>query len=951
MAHDVFISYGRADALDFAKRLASDLTKRGGYQVWIDLENIEKGGLFEVRIERGIRAADVVAAIMTRHSLREESVCRDEVVYALNERKPVVPIKLYTDPDVKPTLLLCRRNWLDFTQDYEEAFGALLEYLSGDNSVLMAPQLPTITGIVPLDFGPEIARLSAGFTGRDWLNAELGAWLEDPAGRALVIIGEPGIGKSAIAAWLSQVRGDQVVGVHFCTRRNTRTLDPLEFVASLVGQLSTQLDGYRAAVETRQPDVRRVTASDAFRELIVEPARSMQDPSQPVLVVVDSLDEAVTRADETVLDVLVAQALDLPVWLRIVTTTRPESRILRRLDSLSPYPLNADASSNLADLSEYVSQRLGAIPPELLPARSRDDVARKLEELAEGNFLYAKMTIDAMENGSLSVEELGRLSPGLAGYYAAAFRRLCPDAARYAHDYLPVLRALAVAFGPVPFRVLQLVSGGSPEELNRKLQDLSSFLDISGQGACMEYALFHRSLQEWLTSPRPAGDYWCSPEAGHAQMAEALEVGRAESRHSIRYLPRHLIAMGRWDEVAALFGDLEFLAAAWGADRFEVLSCLGSVEEHSRIRVNEIYWPIVCAPNRLLECKDITCLEWLLEEFRYLDEALSVQVFLVEHFRRTGNATELRRALHNLGNVHLETREHAVAYALFKEAELLSRKLGDLDGLHRALGNQGLVLLEAGRYDRAMELYREQEVVCRRLNNKVELSLALGNQAAILHLRGDMDQAMKLSKEKECICRGIGEQIELAKSLERQASIILRSSGDSDKVLPLLSEAGSIWKRTGKREQLRRSLYAQARVCRRLGNVASAAKLEAEAAGIPPAPAGTVDTLKRCDWTAYERDPSVAAYARGDFEQVMSILKERECRDRRTSSYRTLAHTLLLQAEVLAENLGRLPEALPLVEEAHRIVDEHHIEHHRQRSEYLLKLIRARLDGPGDRSP
>src|SRR5215813_13889069 len=54
----VFVSYARADALDFATRLAADLKQRGGHRAWIDHADIEKGGLFEVRIEQGIRAAE-----------------------------------------------------------------------------------------------------------------------------------------------------------------------------------------------------------------------------------------------------------------------------------------------------------------------------------------------------------------------------------------------------------------------------------------------------------------------------------------------------------------------------------------------------------------------------------------------------------------------------------------------------------------------------------------------------------------------------------------------------------------------------------------------------------------------------------------------------------------------------------------------------------------------------
>src|SRR5262245_15870959 len=228
----VFVSYARADALDFATRLAADLQQHG-HRAWIDRDDIEKGGMFEVRIEQGIRSADVVAAVITRRSQEETSVCRDEVVFALNEGKPLLPLRL--DPAARPTLLLARRNWIDFTGDYESGLNALLPYLAGDERALQAPRLPTITGVAPLDFGVEVAKFSADFTGRSWLAAEVDRWLATDK-RAFVIVAEPGVGKSAIAAWLSLTRPD-VVGVHFCTQQNSRSLNPYELVACPVGPL------------------------------------------------------------------------------------------------------------------------------------------------------------------------------------------------------------------------------------------------------------------------------------------------------------------------------------------------------------------------------------------------------------------------------------------------------------------------------------------------------------------------------------------------------------------------------------------------------------------------------------------------------------------------------------------------------------------------------------------
>lgn len=229
-SNQVFISYGRGDALNFAKKLAADLERRGGYRVFLDLESVEKGGLWEVRIERGIKESAVLLAVLSAHAVREQSVCRDEVVYALCEGKPVVPVRQDPDPRLRPPLLLARRNWVDFTADYEQGFHALLQFLGGDSSALRPPVLPTVTGLVPLDFGVEIARFTHGFTGREWVQDEIDRWLVQGSRRAMIIVAEPGVGKSAIAAWLSQTRSD-VLGLHFCTQQNSRTRDPYEFVA------------------------------------------------------------------------------------------------------------------------------------------------------------------------------------------------------------------------------------------------------------------------------------------------------------------------------------------------------------------------------------------------------------------------------------------------------------------------------------------------------------------------------------------------------------------------------------------------------------------------------------------------------------------------------------------------------------------------------------------------
>jgi predicted ATPase len=563
---NVFISYARQDALDFARQLKGDI-QNAGHSVFLDLLEIESGARWDVRLEQGIRQSDTLTAVMTVGSLRDDSICRDEVVFAINEGKSIVPVKLERTSDLKPPILLARRNWADFSVSYEAGLDSLLHHLAGDSSRLQAPPVPTVTGVVPLDFGPEIARLSSDFTGREWMARQIDIWLNDPSGRAFVIIGEPGIGKSAIAAWLSYVRRDQTVAIHFCTDRNSRTLDPFEFVASLVSQLCTQVGGFLDVVHERRPELRRQQAKDAFRELVVEPARLLPVPASPLLVILDSLDESMRRGGETLLDVFVNQADDLPAWLRIIATTQPDQRVLEKVRRLRTLELRADGTENQADIATYVEARLTRVGRDQHAAqRPSSLVAEQVLNLASGNFLYARMALDALESGLFKEKELGSLLPGVCEFYARSFAKIFSSEGSFELHGKRILRALSVARGPLPFTLLDRISRlgqESVETTHARLLRLKPYLRMGGGGKDSTYALFHQSLRDWLGSQEEAGLWWCSSQLGMEDLADACwqhyqNDPESTTEYVLRYAMFHLLAVGRADDAKTLRGDEVF---------------------------------------------------------------------------------------------------------------------------------------------------------------------------------------------------------------------------------------------------------------------------------------------------------------------------------------------------------------------------------------------------------
>ena len=152
-----------------------------------------------------------------------------------------------------------------------------------------------------------------------------------------------------------------------------------------------------------------------------------------------------------------------------------------------------------------------------------------------------------------------RLRPSVCGW--RAFARRFPDVAAYNEEMLPLLTVLSVARGPIPFSILCGVGGASRGVVNQRLNRLRSWLKPQGDGDTTAYTLFHKSLRDWLGNRDNAGDYWCDPAAGHAQLAEFLATSWPGEDYALRHLAAHLVALARWDELCALLCDLRFVEA------------------------------------------------------------------------------------------------------------------------------------------------------------------------------------------------------------------------------------------------------------------------------------------------------------------------------------------------------------------------------------------------------
>ncbi len=130
-----FISYSREDT-PFVRRLHERL-EQAERDVWVDWEDIPLTADWWQEIQGGINRSDSFVFIISPDSVRSD-VCRDEINYAVNNNKRIVPI-MYRDlvaADDKAALhpSISSHNWIFFRDedDFDQSFTQLVNALDTD---------------------------------------------------------------------------------------------------------------------------------------------------------------------------------------------------------------------------------------------------------------------------------------------------------------------------------------------------------------------------------------------------------------------------------------------------------------------------------------------------------------------------------------------------------------------------------------------------------------------------------------------------------------------------------------------------------------------------------------------------------------------------------------------------------------------------------------------------
>lgn len=537
----VFFSYGH-DCAELVLKIKSDLCTFG-YEVWIDTSEIREGNDWRERITSGILACDSVMAFLSKHALRKNGVCLNELSIAVGCKYghiKTVLLEPEIDHLIPPTISGVQHfdmsNWrvlkaqdeAAFNTWYEQKLKEIIELLSSKEAVQMNSQLKYLEQMLsPAMWQPrQQSVLQKLYIPRVEAERALEAWLHDRSGsRSFLLYGEPGSGKSSFLVNFHH-RNHESCAIAFCDWKQSSRDKLSEIIRSIAFQLAAKLPAYRSALvwhlEHREISTQDIDEAELFCRLITNPLHgAIALDGEMHVILIDSINELNEKTSNPLAEIIAEAGENLPPFIRFVITARKGSIVPRYFSGGASYEFRNASDSAVAAVRDYYAYALED-ELEAFDELERDEILDTLACRSEGNFLFAELCAKAIREYKMSLSDLSGVPSDLNGIYYRWFTLLFPDEDVYYEKYYTPLTVLCAVDDPIPLDLLRAVMGWSLPALNGFMKLLKDFLK------CQENAfgkktvtLFHSSMKEWL-SGSDAGCFELDPQEGLELLKEQL---------------------------------------------------------------------------------------------------------------------------------------------------------------------------------------------------------------------------------------------------------------------------------------------------------------------------------------------------------------------------------------------------------------------------------------------
>ena len=371
---------------------------------------------------------------------------------------------------------------------------------------------------------------------REWIFKSIKDWLDDRASphRVMVISGNPGMGKTVISAVVSQrmQKAGRLSGSHFCQHNNSRYRDPRLMLQSLACHLCQAMPSYKDTLVEQLSrnlgkDLNNMGVEELFALLFKEPLSTVKDPGRNTLIVIDGLDESEYKGRNELLHVISNHFSMLPVWIRILITTRPERSITEALRHLEPIELKQKREENLNDIQTLFENQLS----NKIGEQHKDILLKELVKKSEGLFIYAYFIVDFIQKNVsiLTPDQLESVLPsGISSVYFSYFKRLENELFKELHadeeHFLRFLCALTASREPLPVEFIAKIlypgekSLTAQRKVKKAISSISTLLPVRDG----RLHFFHKSIKDWLIASLPyeQHDFAVDEKEGHDVLSD-----------------------------------------------------------------------------------------------------------------------------------------------------------------------------------------------------------------------------------------------------------------------------------------------------------------------------------------------------------------------------------------------------------------------------------------------
>lgn len=365
------------------------------------------------------------------------------------------------------------------------------DYLSRDIPTEIKPFISFSLPIIPTEFKTVIEDKTQIFCGRKFVFDAITEFIEDHQSGYFTILGDAGMGKSAIAA---KYIVDHPGTICFFNIRAGGTNRPDEFLRLIRQQLVNKFNLQNAE-------------NDNLSTLLTKSSEKLAD-DEKLVIVIDALDEVDQEDNGNLLNL----PMYLPEKVYLILTRRPYNSDEKRL-TLSPntkyveLDLRQYQDNSKVDIKVYISEFM-ALPKYqpgldnwinkqngLSKAQFVDTIAAK----SENNFMYLRLVLEAIADGVVYKDEkLEQLPAGLQGYYESHWRIMGMTKKPLPKDKIKIIYVMCALKSAVSREMIVKYSQQDDLTVQEVLKDWTQFLQEQKTYQPPRYRFYHESFRDFL---------------------------------------------------------------------------------------------------------------------------------------------------------------------------------------------------------------------------------------------------------------------------------------------------------------------------------------------------------------------------------------------------------------------------------------------------------------------